>query len=71
MRRFAVAFAFAAFIVFIGTTAWRAEAAPWAGAKQIAATKLTTNDIQKAACRGRGEHCPPGYVWNGNRCRPC
>jgi hypothetical protein len=71
MRRSAVAFAFAALIVFIGTMAWRAEAAPWAGAKQIAATKLTISDVQKAACRGSGAHCPPGYIWNGNRCRPC
>lgn len=71
MPKSAVAFTFAALIVLVSTMAWRAEATPWAGAKQIAAAKMTINDIQKAACRGTGAHCPPGYVWNGNRCRPC
>jgi hypothetical protein len=71
MSRSAITFAFASVIMLIGTTAWRAEATPWAGAKQIAAAKLTITDIQKVACRSGGAHCPPGYVWNGYRCRPC
>ncbi len=71
MTKFAITFAVAAAIGTFGALTFKAEAAPAAGAKQIGAAALTINDIKDAACRGRGAHCPPGYVWNGHRCVLC
>jgi hypothetical protein len=71
MRKYAVLFAFAASLAFTGATTWKAEAAPAAGAAPIAVSAWTINDIMHASCRGRGAHCPRGWVWNGHRCRPC
>jgi hypothetical protein len=71
MTKFAISFAVAVAIVSFGAVTWKAEATPAAGAKQIGASALTITDIKQAACRGSGAHCPPGYIWNGNRCRPC
>jgi hypothetical protein len=71
MSRFALLFAFAAIAGFMTTASWKAEAAPTAGAKQIAVSAWTINDIMHAACRHRGAHCPRGFIWNGHRCRPC
>jgi hypothetical protein len=71
MSRYAVPLALAAAIVFIGAMTWNAQATPNAGAKQIGMNALSIKDIKQAACRGNGAHCPPGYIWNGNRCAPC
>ena len=50
---------------------WEAEAMVPAIAAQIRAVVQTVKPVEPAACRGWGEHCPPGYVWNGRRCVPC
>ena len=67
MKTFAIVFAFAAALAFGGA----AQAAPTAGATQLAVSAWTINSIMHAACRHRGAHCPRGFVWNGHRCRPC
>jgi hypothetical protein len=71
MRSFAALLAFAVIGDLTAATSWKAEAAPVAGASQIAISAWTINDIMHAACRERGAHCPRGFVWNGHRCRPC
>jgi hypothetical protein len=54
-----------------GLLARHAEAMISAGAAQIRAAAEKAVTVEPAACRGRGAHCPPGYVWNGRRCVPC
>jgi hypothetical protein len=41
------------------------------GAGLHAQIQNATPIVKPAACRGMGAHCPPGFVWNGHRCRPC
>ena len=71
MRRLTIALAMVATILCAGLVAWKAEATTWAGAAQLGAATATVKPLKNAACRGTGEHCPPGYVWNGRRCVPC
>jgi hypothetical protein len=71
MKRFTILFAFAVALAFTGATTWKAEAAPTAGASQLAVSAWTINGIVHAACRHRGRHCPRHFIWNGHRCRPC
>ena len=71
MTKFFVSLAIAAAIVCAGALTWKAQATPAAGAKQIATSAFSIRDVQNAACRGRGAHCPPGFVWNGHRCVLC
>jgi hypothetical protein len=71
MRRLAITLTMTATILCAGLLAWKAEATTWAGAKQLRNAAETVNPVDKAACRGWGEHCPPGYIWNGFRCVPC
>ena len=69
MKKLVVLFAFA--LALGGAMTLKAEAAPTAGARQLAVSAFTINNIMHAACRHRGAHCPRGFIWNGHRCRPC
>ena len=71
MTRLAAALALACALVVTAAVAWKAQAAPSLGAKQISNASWSLRDIQTAACRGYGAHCPRFYVWNGHRCVPC
>jgi hypothetical protein len=71
MRSLAIALVMATVVSCVGLVAWRAEAMVGAGAAQLNATAKSSQPIVHAACGGRGEHCPPGYTWNGHACVPC
>ena len=71
MRAVAITLVLTAAILFAGAMKWKAEATVWAGAAHIGTAAQSADPIKPAACRGSGAHCPPGYVWNGNRCVPC
>jgi len=71
MRRLAITLVMATVVSCVGLVAWRAEAMVGAGAAQLGTTAKSSQPIVHAACRGTGDHCPPGYTWNGNRCIPC
>ncbi len=71
MHRLAITVGVAAGILLGGLMAWRADAMVFAGAAQVSTAAKSAGPVSPAACRGRGAHCPPGYVWNGNRCVPC
>jgi hypothetical protein len=74
MRKLTMTLAAAAFA--LGTMAVSAHAqAQYSGATAFHAQIRNATPIEKAACRGFGPYCPPGYVracgpyrcW----CRPC
>ena len=71
MIRLALAFVMTTAILCTGFATWKAEAMVSAGAAKVSTTVKAASPVDHAACRGRGEHCPPGYIWNGNRCAPC
>ncbi len=71
MRGLTIALGVTAAILCAGSIAWRAEATAVAGAAQLGVAAKAVSPVSPAACGGRGEHCPPGYVWNGHRCVPC
>ena len=71
MRRMVMTLVVASLMTFGGLAAWKAEAMVGAGAAQQATAAKSAGPVIHAACGGRGEHCPPGYNWNGNRCVPC
>lgn len=71
MRRLTISLAMTTVILCGGLVAWKAHAMVGAGAAQVSTAARAVSSIGPAACRGSGEHCPPGYVWNGNRCVPC
>jgi hypothetical protein len=71
MRKLAITLGLAGGLLVAAFTAWQAEAVVSAGAGQLHTVAKASGAISPAACRGGGEHCPPGYVWNGNRCVPC
>jgi hypothetical protein len=48
-----------------------AEAMALSGGAQPGTSVKSLNSVTPAACKGGGEHCPPGYIWNGNKCVPC
>jgi hypothetical protein len=55
----------------VAVTMFAAEAQTARGALALKAAAQSSTVVENAACRGRGEHCPPGYTWNGHRCIPC
>jgi hypothetical protein len=58
--------------VILGSMIWTVSAQTQLfGAALHAQIHNATPIVKLAACRGTGAHCPPGYVWNGHRCRPC
>lgn len=70
MTRFAAILAATAMI--LGSMIWTANAQTQGfGAGFHTQIQNATPIVEPAACRGTGAHCPPGYVWNGHRCRPC
>ena len=71
MRRLAVTLGTMMAILCAGFLAWQAEAMVVAGATHVSTAAKLVAPVTPAACRGNGEHCPPGYVWNGNRLVPC
>jgi hypothetical protein len=71
MHRLAIALVAMTVISCAGLAAWKAEAMVLTGAAQLSTSAKALNPVTPAACRGGGEHCPPGYIWNGNRCVPC
>jgi hypothetical protein len=71
MHRLVITLGMATAIFCAGLATWQAEAMVGAGATQLATAAKAASPIDHAACGGRGEHCPPGYNWNGNRCAPC
>jgi len=71
MQRLVMTLVVATTILFGGLVAWKAEAMVGVGGVQVSTAVKATSPVDRAACRGRGEHCPPGYDWNGNRCVPC
>jgi hypothetical protein len=71
MRQLAITLGLATGILAAGVVAWQAEAMVGAGSPQLSTAAKASSAVTPAACRGGGEHCPPGYVWNGNRCVPC
>lgn len=71
MQRLTMALVVATAVLCAGFATWKAEAMATAGAVQVSATVKAASPVEHAACGGRGEHCPPGYHWNGNRCAPC
>jgi hypothetical protein len=71
MLRLAITLAMTAMMMCAGLAAWKADAMVGSGAAQLSTAAKAAGPIAPAACRGSGAHCPPGYVWNGNRCVPC
>jgi hypothetical protein len=71
MRRLAIAFIMTAVLACVGLAAWKADAMVGAGGSHLGTAAKSAEPIAPAACRGTGDHCPTGYVWNGNRCVPC
>jgi hypothetical protein len=71
MCRLPMALTVTTIILCAGLMAWKAEAMVGAGATQLRTVVETAGPVSPAACRGGGAHCPPGYVWNGNRCVAC
>jgi hypothetical protein len=71
MRRLTITFAMTILFLCGDSLTWQAKAMISAGASQIRAAVSGAPKAEPAACRGWGEHCPPGYIWNGNRCVPC
>jgi hypothetical protein len=71
MQRLMLTLVVATVFVSGGLVAWKAEAMVGAGGVQVSTAAKATSPVDRAACGGRGEHCPPGYNWNGNRCVPC
>ena len=71
MRNLTITLGLATGILGGGLVAWQAQAMPGAATAQIGTAAHSSTSVTPAACRGGGEHCPPGYVWNGNRCVPC
>jgi hypothetical protein len=70
MTRFATILTGTAMI--LGSMIWTANAQTQRfGAGLHTQIQNATPLVKPAACRGTGAHCPPGYVWNGYRCRPC
>jgi hypothetical protein len=69
MRNLFVTMIAAAAMVVVGLFAAQAQTSRGAISMKAAAQNNTV--VENAACRGRGAHCPPGYVWNGHRCVPC
>ena len=70
MHRLAIALIVAT-VMCVVSLPWKAEATiPSAGAQMRAATQ-SVQTVLPAACRGWGAHCPPGYIWTGDRCVPC
>lgn len=69
MHRISILLAVAALLST--SLAWEAGATVPSIAAQVRAVVQTIKPVERAACRGWGEHCPPGYVWNGRRCVPC
>jgi hypothetical protein len=63
--------------LMLGATALTANAQTQTpGAAGLHAQIKNATPIEKAACRGFGSHCPPGYVWACGyygrcACRPC
>jgi hypothetical protein len=73
MRNLLVAMIAAVAMVSVATFAAEAQMSRGATFIKAAAEKSAAEKpkVENAACRGRGAHCPPGYVWNGHRCVPC
>jgi len=71
MRRLAITLGMTTAVLCAGFVAWHAQAMVVAGAAQLSTAAKATTPVTPAACRRGGAHCPPGYVWNGNRCVPC
>lgn len=75
MRGLVIVIAVTASLAFAGASVWKAEAAGAFGALPDASVAQQSPPVHPAACRGRGEHCPPGYHWvcGPNRCwcAPC
>jgi hypothetical protein len=61
----------AVFVLGILTITANAQTQAPGAASFHAQVQNATSIVKQAACRGTGAHCPPGYVWNGYRCRPC
>jgi hypothetical protein len=74
MRKLSVTVLAAAAIFLVGSLACKADVATSNGTALPKAAK-NFSPVEPAACRGFGEHCPPGFVWTcgGGRCwcRPC
>ncbi len=74
MRMLTVAFALATATTLAASFALPVHATPTPG---LGSLSLPSSGItaEPAACRGGGEHCPPGYHWvcGPNRCwcAPC
>lgn len=71
MQRLVAVLVVTTILLFAGLLAWKAEAMVGAGNAQLATAAKASSAITQAACGGTGSHCPPGYVWNGNRCVHC
>ncbi len=71
MRALTMTFALAAAILLTAASGWTSQAVAASGAAKLGVTAQQVNPLKPAACRGRGAHCPPGFIWNGRRCVPC
>jgi hypothetical protein len=73
MRKLTMTLSAAALL--LGTMAMAANATPYQGNSSLRTQIQNATPIEKAACRGFGRYCPPGFVracgpyrcW----CRPC
>jgi hypothetical protein len=63
MRKLAMTLAVTAAVLGAGFLAWKAEATTNIATATMGAMAKTYSPIRKAACHGRGRHCPAGYHW--------
>lgn len=50
-------------ILAAGAFAFTAQAQTWRGSTSLDGAAQNFTPIQKAACRGWGPHCGPGWTW--------
>ncbi len=62
MHKLVMIFAMTTAMLFAGSLIWKAEAQTWRGAASINSASENYTPIEKAACRGYGRFCGPGYT---------
>lgn len=67
MRNLAIALALAGAALAAGSLGWKAEATMPVQSETLSTMVQKFSQVEQAACRGWGKHCPPGFIWT---CRP-
>jgi hypothetical protein len=63
MRKSVVALVYGAALLASGAMVWSAQANTSSSAVALKPAPQSSSIVEKAACRGWGPHCRPGWTW--------